>query len=203
MSIASYSELKTAIANRIHRDDLTLLIPDFISLGEARIYRDLRIRAMETALSSAISSGVVALPSGYLELKQAYIDGTPIGKLTRKTADWIYHNYPTRSADGKPKFVASDAGNFIFGPYPDSSYTMNGTYYAKLAALSDSNTTNWFTENAPDLLLFASLYEAADHTMDDAAMAKWDSRYERVKEKIQTENDAEEFSGSVLSVTSA
>jgi hypothetical protein len=203
MSIASYAELKTAIANRIHRDDITLLIPDFIALGEVRIYRDLRIRVMETALSSAISSGVVALPSGYIELKHAYIDGTPVGKLTRKTADWIYRNYPTRSSDSKPLFVASDAGNFIFGPYPDSAYTMKGTYYAKLAALSDSNTTNWFTENAPDLLLFASLYEAADHTMDDAAMAKWDARYERVKDKIQRENDAEEFSGSVLSVTAA
>lgn len=203
MAISTYAELQTAIANRLHRTDLTSLITDFISLGEAKIYRDLRIRCMETALNSTISAGVIAVPSGYVELKHAYIDGSPSGKLTRKNADFIYKNYPTRSADGKPKFIAREADSFIFGPYPDSAYTVKGIYYKRLDALSDSNTTNWFTANAPDILLFAALYEAADHTENDAAMAKWGNKYEQVKERIQSENDAEEFSGSPLSVSAA
>ena len=203
MAIDSYSTLQTAVSNRLHRTDLTSLIPDFIALGEARIYRDLRIRCMETALSSAIASGVIAVPTGYVELKHAYIDGSPSGKLTRKNADFIYFNYPTRSADGKPKYIAREADNFIFGPYPDSAYTVKGIYYKRLDALSDSNTTNWFITNAPDILLFAALYEAADHISNDAAMMKWDQRYKQVKDRIQSENDAEEFSGSPLSMSAA
>lgn len=203
MAIDSYSTLQTAVSNRLHRTDLTSLIPDFIALGEARIYRDLRIRCMETALSSTIASGVIAVPTGYVELKHAYIDGSPSGKLTRKNADFIYFNYPTRSADGKPKYIAREADNFIFGPYPDSAYTVKGIYYKRLDALSDSNTTNWFITNAPDILLFAALYEAADHISNDAAMMKWDQRYNQVKDRIQSENDAEEFSGSPLSMSAA
>lgn len=203
MSIASYDELKDAVARRMHRTDLTAYIPDYIALGEARIYRDLRIRCMEENLSSAITSGVVALPSGYVELKHAYIDGDLVGRLMRKNAEWIYSNYPVRSADGRPKFIAIDAGNFIFGPYPDGAYTIKGTYYKRLTALSASNTTNWFIANAPDLLLYAALCEAAFDAMDDMLLAKFEEIYDRIKTQVQHENDAESFSGSILSVTSA
>jgi len=37
MSIATYSELQTAVADWMHRTDLTAKIPDFITLAESRI----------------------------------------------------------------------------------------------------------------------------------------------------------------------
>lgn len=203
MSIASYSELKTSVANWLKRADLTTYIPDLIAFGELRIYRDLRIRAMETALNTAISSGVLAVPSGYVEMKHAYINATPVQWLQRKTAEWIYQKYPTRSSDASPKYFAREADNLIFGPYPDSGYTVKGIYYKKLDALSDSNTTNWFTTNAPDLLLFATLCEAEPFMKNDARMMLWEQKYEAVKNAVQKRDDQEEFSGSVLAVTAA
>ena len=200
MAITTYSELKTAVANWLHRDDLTALVPDFIALGEAKIYRDLRISAMETALSGTISSGGVALPSGYLELKSAYIDGSPTQRLQRKDAGWLYTAYPDRSSSGKPVYIAREASGFIFGPYPDSAYTIKGVYYKRLDALSDSNTTNWFIENAVDLLMAAALVEGSDYASDDAGMAKWTARYTQMVLEIQAKDDAEQFSGSTLSV---
>lgn len=201
MALANYSDLKTSVASWLHRSDLTTFIPDFIALGEARIYRELRIRAMEVALSQAIASGVVAIPGAYVELKHAYIDGSPVQILTRKDATWIYENYPTRSADGKPKFIASDAGNFIFGPFPDSTYTVKGTYYQRLTALSDSNTTNWFTTNAPGILLFAALSEAEPFLKNDPRIELWNAKYVQEKDGIEMEERDERFSGSPLSVS--
>ena len=49
MAIGQYSELKTALANWSHRDDLTTRIPEFITLAEGRIAMDLKIRAMEAS----------------------------------------------------------------------------------------------------------------------------------------------------------
>lgn len=201
MSVATYSELKTAIGNWLHRADLTAIIPDLITFGENRIYRDLRIRCMETALSSSIASGVIAVPAGYIELKHTYIDGTPVCKLTRKDADFIYGNYPTRSAGGKPKFIAREGESFIFGPYPDSTYTVKGIYYKRLTALSDANTTNWLTSNAADLLLFAALCEAAPYIGNDARIGVWEGKYSEVKDRIKREDRNEAFSGSILSVS--
>ena len=47
MAISNYSELQTAVANWLDRDDLTARIPEFIALAEARFNRVLRLRSME------------------------------------------------------------------------------------------------------------------------------------------------------------
>jgi hypothetical protein len=199
MAITTYAELQTAISNRLgRRTDLTSYLPDYITLGEARIYRELRVRQMETSFSTAISSGVIALPTSYRALKFAYVNGTTAKKLQRKDAEWIYTNYPTRSADGEPRFIAQEASNFIFGPYPDDTYTIKGVYYKALAALSTG--VNWLLTDAPDLILYASLAEAGDDLQDDRA-AMWAAKYEQAKQAVQLESDKEEFSGSVLSMT--
>ena len=201
MSIANYSELKTAVANWLNRSDLTTYIPDFVTLGEAMIYRELRINAMETALNVTISSGVAAAPSDYVELKHAYLDGAPTRYLKRKDARFIYEKYPVRSSDSRPAFIAKEGSNFIFGPYPDSAYTVKGIYYARLEALSDSNTTNWFTTNAPDILLYASLMSAEPFLKNDSRLLVWGSLYENIKDDIQREENNEQFSGGGLSMS--
>ena len=42
MAISNYTELKTAVANWLDRDDLTDRIPEFIALAESRFNRLLR-----------------------------------------------------------------------------------------------------------------------------------------------------------------
>lgn len=200
-AITDFATLKTEVAAWLNRSDLTNEVPGFIQLGEFRVYRDLRVRQMETALSAAISSGVLAVPSGYLEMKFAYVNGSPMRKLERKDAEWIYLNYPTRSSDGTPKFFAREATNFIFGPYPDSAYTIKGVYYKKLDALSGTNTTNWLITDAPDLILFASLCEAAPFLQDDTRVPLWEKKYAQIKDRFQRNDVEEEFSGSPLAVT--
>jgi hypothetical protein len=185
----------------MHRTDLTSLIPDFIADAEARIYRDLRIRAMETAFSSAIASGTVSVPTGFIEWKYLYINGSSAQKLTRKDPEYIYTTYPTRTGNGKPVFFAREADTLIFGPYPDSAYTVKGIYYKRLPALSDTNTTNWFITDAPDLLRYAALSEAAQYIRDDAHISLFEGKYNATKDAIQRTDKRESNSGAVLSMS--
>jgi len=196
--ITSYATLQTSIASFLHRADMTDIIKELISDAEFRIANELRIRAMEAAFSSAIASGVVALPTGFLEWQFLYIDDTSAQKLERKDAEWIYTNYPTRSGSGKPVFFAREGDNVIFGPYPGSAYTVKGRYYKKLDALSDSNTTNWFITNAPDLLRYAALCEAAPYIQNDARINVFESKYQMAKERIKRTERMEATSGSLL-----
>lgn len=200
-NITTWATLKTEVANQLNRTDLTNDVPFFIQLAEFRIYRELRVRQMETVLNSTMSSGQIAVPSGYRSLKFAYIDGTPVQKLERKDAEWIYHNYPTRSASSKPFYIARDGGNFIFGPFPDSAYTVKGVFYKQLDLLSDSNTSNWLITDAPDLIYFAALCEAKPWLGDDERIAIWERKYEVVKQRVQLTDNAEEFSGGPLAAT--
>lgn len=198
--INSYATLQTSIASFLHRSDMTDIIKELISDAEFRIANELRIRAMEASFSSAIASGVVALPSGFLEWQFLYIDDTSAQKLERKDAEWIYTNYPTRSGSGKPVFFAREGDNVIFGPYPGSAYTVKGRYYKKLDALSDSNTSNWFITNAPDLLRYGALCEAAPYMHDDQRVGLWEQKYQQVKQRIERTERREKTAGSLINM---
>jgi len=198
MSISTYAELQTAVANWLHRDDLTSRVPEFITLGETRLFRELRVKDMETSFSTAITSGTVTLPTAYIDLKYAYIDASPVQWLERRPAAWVYEKYSTRSADGKPKVIAREASTFIFGPYPDSAYTVAGVYYKNIGPVS-SSAHALFTNN-PDLYLFAALLEAVPFIANDKRVQLWAAKYADSLSRLQAQSDRETYSGSTLAV---
>lgn len=204
MAITTYSTLKSAAADWLDRDDINDAIETMIGLAEARIYRELRIKAMETALSVSISSGVAAVPSDYQELRFAYLDTTPVQHLQIADPEWLYAAYPTRSADSTPQYIAREGSNFIFGPFPTSGRTLKGIYYASLTALSTSNETNWFTTNAPDLLLYGALAHSALYLGQDARLTAWEAAYQTLKERVVAQDKQERAPrGMSLSVRTA
>jgi len=198
MSIQTYSDLQTAVSNWLHRSDLTSIIPDLIMLGEKRIFRDCRLRVMESALNGTIASGVLAVPSDYLELKFAYLDATPSIPLQRASGSQIYSQYPYRSSVGKPQLIGREGANFIFGPYPDSTYTVKGIYYAQPTSIQ--STANALFLANPDLYLFASLAEATPYIKNDTRIPVWESKYATIVNDLH-EADADEYnSGGGLEV---
>lgn len=201
MAITTYAELQTAVGNWLHRGDLTSIIPDLIRLGELRIFREVRCRVMETALNSTIASGVVAVPSDYLDLKFAYVDATPTSPLQRVAVSQIYEHYPNRSASGKPVMIGREGSNFIFGPYPDSTYTIKGIYYAEPTSVQTSANA-LFVAN-PDLYLFAALCEAVPYLKNDDRTVLWEQKYLSVKSQIENEDAQEYGSGGGLTVRPA
>lgn len=199
MAITTYANLQTALSNWLKRSDLTSYLPDFVTIGETRIFREARTSDMETALSVAIASGVAALPTGYIDLKFAYVNASPTLRLKRRSASWIYENYPTRSSDGKPSFIAREGTNFIFGPYPDSNYTITGVFYKNIGPLS-SSAHALFTAN-PDLYLFASLVAAEPFIKNDKRLVLWEAQYQRALEGANKVTRDEDYSGGGLEVT--
>lgn len=197
MAITTYAQLQTAVANWVHRADLTSMIPDFITLGELRIFREVRCRVMEATLSGTIASGVVALPSDYLELKLAYLNGAPKHKLTGASASQIYDKYPLRASDGIPVLIGREGSNFIFGPYPDSTYTLSGTYYAQPTSIATSANALFLAN--PDLYLFAALCESAPYTKSDNA-AVWEAKYASIVANLERESSTEEGSGGGMRI---
>lgn len=195
--ITSYATLKASISSFLHRGDtLDAMIPEFIADAEARIYNDLRIKAMEAAFSGTTSAGTIALPSGFMEWKWLYADITNRQKLERRDYEWMVQTYPT--ATGVPKYFDRVGEYLKFAPEPDSDTDLVGVYYKRLDALSDSNTSNWFIVNAPDLLRNAALCEAAPYVADDERIALWEAKYQAIKARIQRTDKREAFSGSHL-----
>jgi hypothetical protein len=194
MAIESYADLKTELADRFDVESGDIDADTAIDLAEARINRELRSTGMEAAFDETIASGVIAVPTGFLEWKTCYVNSSPITVLESESAQSIYRYWPTRSSDSKPQAIAQEAGNFIFGPYPDSTYNIKGTYYKKFTALSDSNTTNWLITDAVDLIFYGALVEAAEHLADTNRSGLYESRFQSAlrlyNQAEQTENFA-------------
>lgn len=185
--ITDYSSLKTAVADYLARSDLSSYVPNFIQNCESTIYKNLRIRAMETALNVTIASGVATVPTDFVALKYAYVNMVPVQTLDWQPPEMIYAHYPVRSGADIPLEISIEATNFIFGPFP-GNYTVKGIYYARLAALSDSNTTNWFTSYAPDLLLYGALLDASPFLKDDKRIPVWQMFYQRAFDAVSNES---------------
>lgn len=197
--ITNFATLQQATADYLNRSDLTTFLPNFLQNAESTLYKTLRIRAMENALNVTIASGVAAVPTSpvYVELKYAYVNTSPVKPLTRVTPGEIYALYPDRSGGAVPRLIATEGDNFIFGPYP-GAYTVKGIYYGRLAALSGSNTTNWFTTYAPDLLLYGSLLEAEPFLANDPRIPVWAALYKRAYAAVESEEKGQQTSGSKL-----
>jgi hypothetical protein len=198
MAITNYTSLSQALPAwlDVGTADLSAVISDLITNGEKRIFREVRVPEMETSLNSTISSGVISVPSDFVELKYAYIDGDPTQYVQMVSTSYIYDRYPTRGASGKPVVMARDGSNFIFGPYPDSTYTVKGTYYKRLAAIDATSSPALVTSN-PDLYLYACLIESEPILGRDRRMPLWESKYRMVKELINGEADRSRFSGNM------
>ncbi|HZD13466.1 MAG TPA: hypothetical protein VE177_08120 [Candidatus Binatus sp.] len=176
MSLATYADLKSATKNWLGRGtELDTYLDDIIAVAERRIYRELRIRPMETSFSTAMSSGVLALPTSYVALKFAYVSATPTIILERKSPEWVYSNYPTRSTGSKPKYIARSGSTFIFGPFPDQDYTIAGIYYKRLDPIA-TTVSSIFTDS-PDIYVFAACVEAGRFLKSSDTMNKFEPMY--------------------------
>ncbi len=69
MALSTYTELKSSLADWLNRSDLTSVIPDFISLAEAQIERQLRTRQMivRATASFAAAAEYGTVPDDFLE----------------------------------------------------------------------------------------------------------------------------------------
>lgn len=193
MSIATYAELKTAIASWLNRSDLTASAGDFITLSEAKINRRLRVSEMETAMvSTAIAGGVIARPVDMVAVKTLWVTGDEQRTLEQKTLEFI-QRFPTSAS--RPQFYAWSTTDLAFYP---SSGSVQGIYYGKVPALSDSNTTNWLLTASPDLYLWAGLEQAAFFIKDDNEAAKWSAKADGLIQELNDTSKANQFSGGPL-----
>lgn len=191
MAISTYTELKAAVANWLHRSDLTSQIADFITLAESRLNRNLQIRLMETeaSLTCVVGSRYIALPSDFNTPICVWLESfQPRWKLTPTLPDQI----SVAPASGYPEFWCIDGSNLAFDKTAAGTYPITFRYF-KWLTLSDSAPTNSLLTEYPDLYLFATLLEAAPYLRDDQRTAVWQERFDRAMTEVmnnETENRA-------------
>jgi hypothetical protein len=202
MALTSYSALRASIADWLNRDDLTSVIPDFISLAEAQLERRLPTQKMVKRVDITISAQFTTLPSDFLSAKSLVLTSTaPVQQLVFLTEDELDAKKTVYRTTGKPQYFALIVDQVETLPPPDTSYTAELTYVATLAKLSDSNASNWILERHPDVYLYGSLLQAAPYLRDDERVALWTPLYGQAIEDMILQNERAAFSQGRISMT--
>lgn len=197
MALATYSDLKSAVATWLSRADLTTQIPDFITLAHRKLMRTLRTREMETTDSAfTITAETKALPSLFLEARQMYLQTSPRQQLTYMPPEKMVEFYSDSVAT--PKRYSVVGGNFQFSPPPDATYTATLIYFAECSAMSATADTNWIMTSHPDAYLYGALLEATGLIQDDPRIPLWQSMYDRALAEIQRNSQKAKFGGGAM-----
>lgn len=201
MALATYADLLASVATWMNRTDLTSVIPDFVTIAESKIARDLRLRKQitSTTLSTSTSTRAVALPTDWLEFENVSVAGTPETPCQYVNIEHMDVKYPEGGSSGRPYVFTIEADNLLMGPTPDAVYTLNVLYYARFGALA-TNSTNWLMTNHPNIYLYACLREGAFYRKDPKEAMQWDGLYKQEVDHLQDVDERSAHSGSALRV---
>jgi len=191
MALSTFSDLKTSIALWLNRDDLTAVIPDFVTLAEADMNSRLRLRAMLTRATATLDEAYETLPTDYLQMYRVVVNDERItfaatDLLAQHALDW---------AGSAPKYYAITGSQLQLVPTPTATATasIEMTYYARPTALSDSDTSNHILAASPGIYLYGALTQAAPYLGDDQRVQVWSTLYQDAIKLLQDADDAAEF----------
>lgn len=198
MSLDSYAGLLSSIAGWLMRDDLTAVIPDFVTLAEADMNQKLRLRAMLTRSATTLddATGYETLPTDFMQmyrltLDDEDIDFAPALQMPGFALDWRGY--------GTPLYYTILGNQLQFVPVPSSlTGALQMTYYARVPALSASNTSNVLLAANPALYLYGALLQAAPYLSDDQRVQTWGTLYSQALDGLQAADDAAEFAGPLV-----
>jgi hypothetical protein len=164
----TFAQLKTAIQQYTENTETTFVsnVDDFIRAAEDRIFYLVDLEYFRKNATSAVTQNdpFLSLPTDFLASFSLSITNSSSKEfLLQKDVNFIQEYNPNSATTGTPRYYARfDTDNIILAPTPDSNYVCEFHYFyrpASLTAGADSGTT-WLSTNAPNALLYGSLYEA-------------------------------------------
>jgi len=197
MALTTYAELKSSIADFLNRDDLTSVIPDFITLAEADMNRNVRHWRQEARTSQTIDAQYEDLPNDFLEVVRYQVTSNDTNSLELiSQGEMLERRERNLNTTGRPQYYAITAGQAEFYPTPDGAYTAELYYMQRITALSDSNTSNWVLQYYPDAYLYGALVHSAPYLSEDARSQTWAALYQNAVNAINMESEKAKFGGS-------
>ena len=196
----TYAELKTAIANYLNRSDLTSDIDTFIDNVEAELNRRLRTKDMIKRATATADSQYLTVPTDWIEAINVEITSNDFSPLFQQSIESLdVYRKANNNSTGQPVYFAMVDDSIELAPTPDVEYTLQLTYYAKISALSDSNTSNFVSVSHPDVYLYGALKHASIFLMEDDRIPMFTQQFEKALEEMRLEQERAEFGkGSLL-----
>jgi len=188
----TYDSLKADIATYCERDDAPFLtqIPRFIDLAENRIAMEDKPLGFVRVVSGTLNGATLIKPARWRKTKSfSILVGGERRYLFLRSYEYCRSYWPDASLQAAPKYFCDyDYEHFLLAPTPDLNYDFELSYYERPTPLSDVQQTNWTTQYAPQLLLYAALMEAMPFLKTSERIPEFQGLYDRALQALTKED---------------
>lgn len=190
----TYTSLAADVQSYLERTDAATIdkIPTFIMLAEQILAAEIKFLGNLTVDTSTLTASdpVVAKPARWR--KTVSINVTVAGErrpVLERRYEYIRNYWPDPTETDVPLFYADyDYTHWFLGPTPAAAYAFEVLYYERPVPLDSTNQTNWFTEYAPQAMLYGSLLQAMPFLKNDPRIQTWQSMYDKYVAELRTED---------------
>ena len=194
----TFTTLKSAIQDYTQNTETSFVsnLPTFIVQAEDRIIKSVELPNFRKNVTGTFtaSNQYLSTPSDYLyPYSLAVLDSdSNYSYLLNTDVSFMREAYPLVSTTGTPKHYAQfDDNTFIVGPTPNSNFTTELHYfYIPQSITVTSDGTTWLGTNAPEVLLYASLFEAYTFMKGEPdLMMNYEKRFQEALQRLTLESD--------------
>jgi hypothetical protein len=193
-AVMTYDSLVENIQSYLERTDTATLdkIPLFIMLAEQVIASEIKFLGNLTVVEANMtaSNPIINKPVRWHKTvsMNVTIDGVKQPVLLRKY-EYLREYWPDQSQTDVPRFYCDyDYENWLVAPTPTSNYDFEVLYYERVQPLDSSNQTNWFTQYAPQALLYGCLLQAMPFLKNDERTPIWQAQYQAIMQTLKAED---------------
>ena len=193
-AVMTYTSLAADIESYLERTDTATVdkIPTFIMLAEQVIASQIKFLGNLTVNESTMVQGtpVIAKPARWHKTvsMNVTVAGVKSPVFLRKY-EYLREYWPEATNEDIPLYYADyDYTHWLIAPTPADAYTFEVLYYERVQPLDVSNQTNWFTQYAPQALLYGSLLQAMPFLKNDERMGMWRAEYDLIINTLKTED---------------
>ena len=193
----TYNSLVSQVQLIFERDDdpFNSLIPTFIDQAHQRIVRDgISLEMVNYVRSNLVSSNnLLSKPTNWRRPLALKVIVPPLNQyqvIEWRSYEFCRSYFPINgNAPGQslvpptispiPLFYCDYGREYLLlSPTPAVSYSFELSFYGIVPTITSSLQTNFLTEYAPNLLLYASLLEASSFVKVDERIPVWQGAYE-------------------------
>jgi len=195
-SVMTYSSLVENIQSYLERTDQATLdkIPTFIMLAEQVMAADLKFLGNLTVATSNMVQGenVIDKPARWRKTVSMNVTVNGVRQpIVLRKYEYLREYWPDPSQQDVPFFYCDyDYTHWMIAPTPNDDYAYEVLYYERVQPLDATNQSNWFTEYAPQALLYGSLLQAMPFLKNDERIPMWQAQYEQIMNVLKTEDVA-------------
>lgn len=194
-SVMTYDSLVSDVQQYLERTDTATIekIPTFIMLCEQTLAADLKFLGNLNVATSVMTPGTPTLDKPVRWHKTVSLNITTADGLRQpvflRKYEYLRNYAPDPSATGTPLYYCDyDYTHWLVAPTPATALTFEVLYYERVQPLDSANQTNWFTNYAPQAMIYGTLLQAMPFLKNDERLPMWDANYKQIVATLRAED---------------